>query len=134
MSSSAEAALQLAIYTALKANVALMARVNDVYDFVPESIEEPYLVIGDGNATPFDTKDSAGQDHLITIHTWSKSQGAKETKEIMELVYSVLHNGALTVAGHQTVLCQYDFSTVLKDPDGFTHHGVQRFRVLTEDN
>lgn len=133
MSVSAETALQQAIYTALTGNASLMAAITGVHDSVGEATGFPYVTIGDGTAIPWDTKTSDGQEHTVTIHTWTQYRGRKQTKEIMDLVYSVLHNSALTVVGHQTVLCQFDFSETLKDPDGVTHHGVQRFRVLTED-
>ena len=134
MSVSAEGSLQKALFDLLSADVALSAVITGVFDSVPESQAYPYVELGEGTAIPFDSNSSDGQEHLITIHTWTEAKGRKTAHDIMTLVYTALHNVALVVAGHQTILCQFDFSTVLKDPDGFTHHGVQRFRVITEDN
>lgn len=133
MSQSAEAALQKAVYDALVGNVALMARVTAVKDWVPNAQGYPYVSIGESTAIPFDTQTTDGQEHTITIHTWVQGQGRKECKEIMSLIYEALHRASLSVTGHQSILCMQVFSEVLKDPDGITHHGVQRFRVITED-
>ncbi len=134
MSTSAEGALKAAVYTALTGSAGLMAVVTGVFDFVPEGQAAPYVEIGEVVSVPFDTKNSDGQEHTITLHAWSEYQGYKQAQDILALMYEALHNQPITVTGHQLILCQFDFSTVLKDPDGVTHHGVMRFRALTEDN
>lgn len=136
MSDSAESAVQAAVYGALKGDDALSAMPVEgkIFDLVPSTIAYPWIRVGEMTAVPFDTQDSAGQEHTVTIHSWSQYLGHKEVKEIMASIYSVLHNAVLTVVGHQTVLCMFEFSQVFDDPDGITHHGVQRFRIITEDN
>jgi hypothetical protein len=130
---SAESQLQKAVYNALTANSALMAVISGVYDWVPETAAYPLVSIGSGRSIPFDTCTSNGQEHVIEVHVWSQKQGRKEAKDVQSLVYNVLHKAALSVTGHQAILCLQEFSEVTKDPDGYTHHGVQRFRVITED-
>ena len=56
----------------------------------------------------------------------------KELKTIMAVVVAALDRASPAVSGHDLVDFRFVFSDTLLDPDGFTRHGVQRFRVLTE--
>ncbi len=134
MSESAEYALQVSIVKKLTGDAGLMDIISGVFDFVTESADFPFLTIGDPVATAFDTKDSNGQETVITVHTWSQYRGKKEAGQIMSLIYGILHKTNLSLEGHQPIVILCEFSTIMKDPDGVTHHGVQRFRVLTEAN
>lgn len=135
MSEAADASLQQAVFAKLTSDAGLMAEVGErIYDFVPQTATFPYVRIGDGTSIDWDTVTSNGQEHTVTVHTWSQYLGRKEVKEIMGLIYGVLHHANLSPVGHQAVLIYQEFSEVMQDPDGVTHHGVQRFRVLTEEN
>lgn len=137
MAADSQWALQQAVLTALTGDAALQALIGNparVYDAVPPDPTYPYVVIGEGNAADWDTKDSDGMDQVMTIHAWSRYRGLKEAKQIMGAVLDALDQQALAVTGHTLVQLRFEFSDVLMDPDGLTRHGVQRFRALTEAN
>ncbi len=129
---SAEAKLHQTVYAALNASYVALG-VTGVFDFAPRDQAYPYITIGPGTAIPFDTCTDNGQESTVFVHTWSQYNGQKEVKEIMDRVYLVLQNASLAIPGHDTILCQFEFAEIMKDPDGVTHHGVQRFRVITEE-
>jgi hypothetical protein len=146
---SAELVLQAAVHTLLRADTPLCNLLassvieNDagkaVYDSVPQVAESesstafPYVVIGECTVVNADTDDMDGQEHVITLHTWSRYRGKKEVKQIHAAIYAALHDAALTVTGYTAVYCFFESSEVFGDPDGLTQHGVSRYRVLTFD-
>lgn len=104
-----------------------------IYDHVPQDASFPYVVIGEGTATQWDTDDSTGSDATVTIHTWSRYRGRKEVKEMQRQIYNALHRYDLPVTGLNTVTVEWEHSETLLDPDGLTRHGILRFRIITEN-
>ena len=70
--------LQRALYDALTGDVTLMALITGVYADVqqpdlPESDSNfPYVVIGQDNLSPFDTKTDNGASALCQLDIWSR--------------------------------------------------------------
>jgi len=134
--------LQQAIDTALRADATLIALLADgadgIYDGAPQDSAFPYVVIGEDTVKPNDTKTEDGAEVMITIDTWDSPDdpaaaiGFSLTKRIMRAIKDVLDKASLSVTGHTLILLRHDFQTTLRDPDGLTVHGVQRFRALTQ--
>jgi hypothetical protein len=78
-------------------------------------------------------KTKKGSDFTLVVHTFSRYRGSKETKEIMSLIYDVLHESNLVVAGASNNM-RFEFSDIIKESDGLTTHGVQRFRIFVLTN
>ncbi len=135
MTTDSQWPLQQALHAALSGDAALQAFLGDpaqVFDQVPQDSAFPYLVIGEDTTGPFDTKTEAGMEHRLTIHSWSRYRGLKETKQLMAAVTATLDGASLSVSGHDLVLIRHEFGATFLDPDGLTRHGVQRFRALTQ--
>ena len=127
--------LQKALFSTLNGSVTGMDSASvSVYDDVPENTAYPYVVIGEESTSNNGSKDLDGLEHTITLHVWSQYRGRREIKEIMESVYSLLHNTAITVSGASLVNIRQEFSTTLAENDGITRHGVMRFRADVFDN
>ncbi len=134
MAGASEWSVQQAVYAALAASAALQALIGNparVYDHVPDNPAFPYVTLGDTVSGPFDTKSFAGRDQSVTLHAWSRYRGKKEVKQILTALHDALHEQPLTVAGHNFVLCRFEFADVFDDEDGLTRHGVSRFRIVT---
>ena len=129
--------VQRAVYSALTGASALTALLADgassVYDDVPENATFPYITLGEGFADAWEEKDNVGQEHDLTIHTWSRYEGFKECKQIMQAIYDALNRVALTVTGQDVMDCRMTFAHFMRDPDGETRHGVQRVLVYTSE-
>ena len=135
MSSDSQWPLQQAVYAALTGDASVQALLGNparVFDHVPQDSVFPYVVVGEVTSGPFDTKTEDGLDQTLTIHSWSRYRGLKETKEIMAAVTGALDQQALAVSGHDLVLLRLTFGATVLDPDGLTRHGVQRFRAVTQ--
>ena len=127
--------LQIAIFNILSGDSTLDTLIgnNRIYDEVPQGSAYPYVEIGDETTIDNGTKDKDGQEFTQTIHIWSRYRGSKETKEIAERIYTLLHNSAISVTGGSFANCRNEFFTILLDDDGLTRHGVMRFRVVVFD-
>ena len=135
MTADSQWPLQQGLHAALSGDAALQALLGDparIFDQVPQDSAFPYLVIGEDTTGPFDTKTESGMEHRLTIHSWSRYRGLKETKQLMAAVTDALDGASLSVSGHELVLIRQEFGATFLDPDGLTRHGVQRFRALTQ--
>lgn len=126
--------LQKSIFNALDGDSTLQSLVTDVYDFVPESTAFPYVKVGEETSIDNGTKTLQGNEHTLVIHTFSRYRGSKEVKEIMSRIYALLHESSLSVTGASLVNLRFEFSDVIKENDGFTSHGIQRFRAIVYDS
>jgi len=126
--------LQKSIFNALDGDSTLQNLVTDVYDFVPENTAFPYVKVGEETSIDNGTKTLQGNEHTLVIHTFSRYRGSKEVKEIMSRIYALLHESSLSVSGASLVILRFEFSDVIKENDGFTSHGLQRFRAVVYDS
>lgn len=126
--------LQKSIFNALDGDSTLQNLVTDVYDFVPENTVFPYVKVGEETSLDNGTKTLQGNEHTLVIHSFSRYRGSKEVKEIMSRIYALLHESSLSVTGASLVNLRFEFSDVIKENDGFTSHGLQRFRAVVYDS
>ena len=131
--------LQRALYDALTGDVTLMALITGVYADVqqpdlPESDSNfPYVVIGQDNLSPFDTKTDNGASALCQLDIWSRQNNLIEVKEIAGAIYDVLQKGSLNITGADHVLTRIESQTFSKDPDGQTKRGMVMARVVYDE-
>ena len=48
----------------------------------------------------------------------------------MDRVHTLLHDSSLSVTGSNFINMRFEFSDIIRDPDGITRHGVMRFRAI----
>ena len=124
-------ALQTTIYSTLSSDNTLTSTLGaGVYDEVLEGATYPFVSLGEETAVDYSTKDINGGETTINIHIWSQYKGAKETKQIMDRIHDLLHDSNLSVTGFNLINLRYEFSDIMRDPDGVTRHGVMRFRAI----
>lgn len=107
----------------------------EVFDHMPASKDYPCVIIGDDLSRENDTDTENGFDTVLTIHSWvsdPNQRGYANLNLIMDEVYNALHNYDLTVVGYGVSGIFQDFSEKMRDSDGITRHGIQRFRIYFE--
>ena len=131
---SASWALQQSVYAALTSDPQITALLGTVrvFDDVPQKTEFPYLTLGQSSVRDWSTGTEAGDEHLLTLHVWSRASGRKQTHEIMGALKNALHNRALALQGHRLINIVHQFSDARRDPEGDTYHGIVRLRAVTE--
>lgn len=129
---------RLANYTPLTELLATYAGAPAIFDEVPQVDDPssaatfPYVVLGHDTFSPWDTDTETGTEATVTIHTWSRTSDFNEAKRIMQQVYNALHRYDLDVIGFGSVGCDVEFEDAIRDPDGTTRHGLQRFRLVID--
>jgi len=124
-------ALQTTIYSTLNGDNTLTNTLGaGVFDEVLENATYPFVSLGEETAIDYSTKNENGGEYTINIHVWSQYKGSKQTKEIMDRIHDLLHDSNLSVSGFNLVNLRFEFSDILRDPDGVTRHGVMRFRAI----
>jgi len=119
--------LQRAIYERLSANLSC-----SVYDEVPENAVFPYVTLGEDTESAENTLNRIGRNVTMTLHVWSQAPGFKEAKHIAHDIIELLEHQPLALNGFANTAVNYEVSSYLHDGDGFTRHGVLRFRFLVQ--
>ena len=124
-------ALQSSIYSTLSNDNNLTQVLGaGVYDEVTEGATYPFVALGEETAVDYSTKDLVGGETTVNIHIWSQYKGSKETKNIMDKIHDLLHDSNLTVSGFNLINLRFEYSDIMRDPDGVTRHGVMRFQAI----
>ena len=128
------AELQKAVYGALAGNVGLVAQLGGahVHDHAPANVPFPYITIGRTSVYDWSTGTESGTEQLLTLHVWSKAKGKAEAHELMHTVAGLLTDAELALDGHHLVNLRLEFSEIVFDEDLSVHHGLLRFRAVTE--
>ena len=127
--------LQKTIFSKLNTDATIKNTLSaTVHDHVPQGTAFPYIVIGEETMTDDEsTKDIDFNNFTLTIHVFSRNRGRKEAKNIMARIYELLHTQSLSVTGATHVNTRFEFSDIIREEDGLTYHGVQRFRTILHD-
>tara|TARA_Y100001938_G_C8059144_1_gene416155 strand:- start:1074 stop:1478 length:405 start_codon:yes stop_codon:yes gene_type:complete len=127
--------LQKTIFTTLNSDSTITSTFSaTVHDHVPQGTSFPYIVIGEETMTDESSAKTLDFNNFtLTIHIFSRNRGRKEAKQIMARIYELLHNQNLSVTGANHINTRFEFSDVIKENDGLTYHGVQRFRTILHD-
>ena len=95
-----------------------------VFDYTPDdSVEGPYVVIGDTNEVEGRLLDDAERKVFVRLHVWSSYGGRKETIRISREVEKIL--------SQDVNLYIFESLQVLHDYEDWTH-GVLVFRTYIE--
>ncbi|WP_030744450.1 DUF3168 domain-containing protein [Streptomyces sp. NRRL F-5135] len=128
--------VQRAVYGKLTGDAPLMAAISGVYDYTPEDIPYPFVVIGEAIETPDNRHGGFGRQTVITLHVWSRYRGYAQALAIGARITALLDHQPLTIAGQAHIVTRFEFSQTLTDPEppGDIRHLVLRYRVLTEQH
>lgn len=130
------AELQKAIFAALGADAALTAVLGPgrIFAQAPASVAFPYITFGRTSVYDWSTGTEKGTEQLFTLHIWSKAKGNKEALEIMEIARARLDDAALPLDNHHHLVnLRLEFAEERYDEDQAVHHGLLRFRAVTEE-
>ncbi|MBZ9674810.1 DUF3168 domain-containing protein [Mesorhizobium sp. ES1-1] len=128
--------LQQALFQRLRSDKSLSALLGGagLLEQPADNVAFPYVTCGQTRAFDWDpgAKDSA--DQLITLHVWSKAQGDKETQAIMERIKARLADAVLVIGPRGQTRLVLEFSEARYDEELLVHHGLLRFRAMTQEN
>lgn len=128
------------IIAKLKATTTIIAYVGSgtssrIYTNVPQDTTFPYIRVNISSA-PYDTDDTTGMEHTITIQCFSRKPTDEEAAAMRAAVYAVLNRNesAFTLDSGTLINIQYDgVGFVEQEPDGKTWQGLAQFRAVVMD-
>ena len=131
---SASLALRAAIHQALVVDGGLAAALGGarVYDAVPRGAAFPYVTLGEARVTDASSDNGATQEHLVTLHAWSRQGGHKEAHGLAGALLQALDDAPLSPDGHRLVNLRFTVADIRREGDGRTYHAIVRFRAVTE--
>ena len=73
--------LQQAIFAALTRQVALTTLLGGprIYDTAPQPVTFPHITFGQSTLREASTATDPGDEHIFTLHVWSRAHGRRET-------------------------------------------------------
>jgi len=127
-------ALRAAIHDCLLADAGLIAVLGGahVHDAPPRDAAFPYVTLGEARIVDASVDDGALQEHLLTLHAWSRQGGHKEAHVIAGALLQALDDAALSPSGHRLVNLRFTVADIRREADGRTYHALVRFRAVTE--
>jgi hypothetical protein len=133
MSSSA-LALQQSLYAALSGDETLVSLLGGarIFDSVPQGTPFPYVTLAHSDVTDWSTGTETGDEHIVTLHVWSRDAGRKSVHEIIDRIQTLLHDQSPALTGHRLINLRREYCGVRREPDGDTLRGIIRLRAVTE--
>lgn len=131
---SAHVALRTAIHDALIADDGLATALGGakVYDEPPRNAAFPYVTLGDARIVDASVDDGPTQEHILTLHAWSRQGGHKEAHIITGALLQALDDAPLSPQGVRLVNLRFAIADIRREADGRTYHALVRFRAVTE--
>lgn len=135
---SAQAELQELILDTLKADAAVMALANGVYDRVPANPWGPeeknsYISLGPHDVVEDDADCIIGGTHTVQLDCWSRQVGVVHAKRMADAVKAALHDRDLQLTENAMVQMRVTMRRALPDPDGLTSHGIVMVTAMIEE-
>lgn len=132
---SAALELQRAVFAALSGDTELVAVLGAgrIHDHAPANLAFPYITFGRSSVYDWSTGTEDGNEHIFTLHVWSKADGKTQALEIMAHARRVLHDTNLAMTEHRLVNLREEFEEARYNDDHAVYHGVLRFRATTEN-
>ncbi|WP_228995326.1 DUF3168 domain-containing protein [Streptomyces sp. DH8] len=126
--------VQGALVSLLRGDTALKALAPSVYDYLPEDVPYPFIVVGEATETADNSHDRFGRQTVVTLHVWSQYRGYAQVLRIGARINALLDHQPLAVPGLDHIVTRYEFSQTLTDPEppGDIRHLVLRYRIITE--
>lgn len=128
--------LQQALFQRLKSDASLSALLGGagLIERATDNVAFPYVTCGRTSAFDLDTGADNDADQLVTLHVWSKTYGEAETRNIMDRIEARLAGSALAVGPRGQTRLSLEFAEARFDEDLAVHHGLLRFRAITQEN
>jgi hypothetical protein len=126
--------LQKAVLATLSSAPALQALigVGRIFDHVPPSIAFPYVTFGQTAIYDWSTSTEKGNEHLFTLHAWSKGKGKDEVMAVIAAIGERLDAAPPAPAGFHLINLRLEYSEARYDEDLGGYHGLLRYRAITE--
>jgi hypothetical protein len=131
---SAANELLAAIHARLSGDAGLAALIGEdgIRDRLVAGRRLPCIVIGEMTSSDYSTASEAGEEHQLSLEIWCEAGGRRQAHEIVGIVYALLDDAALTLAGHHLVCLQHRLTRTRREAKTKLHAAEMRFTAVTE--
>lgn len=119
--------LQQAVFQCLSNNAELTRLATGIYDVVLEDLVFPYVTIGAPTTLNLSTRTTFSEEVSLTIHTWSKKDGKKESYALLNLIHQAIGKGLSLEGPFKLLAVSRPELQVIDDVDPVIKHGLARF-------
>ncbi|WP_084395659.1 DUF3168 domain-containing protein [Henriciella aquimarina] len=133
---SAEAALERAVLTGLRADTEVQAVLGHPARIFDDESPEPVFPYAELERHEVAERGSAGvpgQVHTLTFAVRSRDGGRAAAKEVLGALRAASERLSLSLAGQRVVLIQPVYGDVMRARDLRSFRGVLRLRIITEE-
>lgn len=132
---SAEVAVRGAVIDALRADTALMAGINGVFDGAPVRASAPYAVVGECIATDWGAKDVEGRELKLSVSLHEAGDGPGQLAEALGRTDAALRTLAAVAGNWRIVSARLLRSRLMKagSRDGWQAVVDYRLRVVADE-
>ena len=125
-----------ALFLRLKSDKSLSALLGGagLLEHAADNAAFPHVTCGQTSAFDWDTGVQNDADQLVTLHVWSKTHGEAETRAIMDSIKARLADAVLIIGPRGQTRLVLEFAEARYDEDLLVHHGLLRFRAITQDS
>jgi Protein of unknown function (DUF3168) len=126
--------LQQAIVTQLSNDAILTGLLggSKIYDRPKEGAALPYVTLGMTRAFDASTASERAQEHLFTLHVWSRERGRKDAFVMLTAMRDALETMQAMQGVMRVVSMMYQSQDLRFDEDVSAYHGTLRYRAVTE--
>lgn len=128
--------LQQALFQRLRSDASLSALLGGagLLEHAADNAAFPHVTCGQTSAFDWDTGVQNDADQLVTLHVWSKTHSDAETRAIMDSIKARLADAVLIIGPRGQTRLVLEFAEARYDEDLLVHHGLLRFRAITQDS
>lgn len=130
----AAAALQAALLTRLSGDAALTGLLGGaaIHDRPPVGTAFPYVTFGPAATFDWSTGTEPGDEHLVTLHVWTRQAGKKQALDIAAAIRAAIEGAPLALAGHTLTLIRFAGLDAAHDNAARGCRATLKFEALTE--
>ena len=125
-----------ALFLRLRSDASLSALLGGagLLEHAADNAAFPHVTCGQTSAFDWDTGVQNDADQLVTLHVWSKTHDEAETRAIMDSIKARLADSVLIIGPRGQTRLVLEFAEARYDEDLLVHHGLLRFRAITQDS
>jgi hypothetical protein len=122
------------LITNLKANAGLVAALGgqNIYDGALKGARFPHVALGEIETRPWDTQTSRGQEHIVSLHVWSRSPTPAQAHAILAKLDEWAATAKPDFSPRRCVSLRNIFWSALNTTERGLYHGVMRLRIVAE--
>jgi hypothetical protein len=124
------------VLTTLKNDATLTALVpaSRIVENLPDNTNYPHIRVSPAFSEDWSSHTFNGFNGEIHIRVWTQAQSVESNMDILNRIYTLLHDMDPAISGFPTIDFRCTFNEPVVEPDGRTYQGLQRYSFTLGGN